>query len=167
MDMGHCLVPSIISSTDIIILGKVNDENQAPASIMCVLRCLVINQDIASQNLAELLLLCRREAVREVDLVSDDKVTSLARLLRDGHAKTGIPLFSPGLGRTGFVQVQLLALDGCDGPLPTRQSLLEVESDGMYNVVVLALEEWVLFLQNRQHRAEQSLGVVANLPLPR
>jgi hypothetical protein len=78
------------------------------------------------EDLPQLLFLCRRQGGRELDIVLDDKVSSLAWLLGDGHAEIGIDIGATRLSGSSLVEAQLLAVDRGDGPLPTREGLLEI-----------------------------------------
>lgn len=98
------------------------------------------------QNLAQLLLLGRGETRWEVDLVSDDKVSTLPRLLGNGHTESWESLLATRLCRAALVQVDLLAIDCGHSSLPASEGLLEVQSDGVDNVVVFALVERMFFL---------------------
>lgn len=101
------------------------------------------------QNLPKFLLLLGGQARREVDFVLDDEVAALAFLLGDGHAEAGISVFAAWLRRAGFVEVDLLAVDGRDGSPPTREGFLQIQSDGVNEVVILALEKRMRFLEER------------------
>lgn len=70
----------------------------------------------------------------------------MARLLGDGHAEAGVRVGATGLSRASLVDVKLLAVDGADGTLPAAESLLEVEVDGLDDIVSFTRVEGMGFL---------------------
>ena len=86
------------------------------------------------------------EISRRLDVHADDEVAALVGLLALGHAEVGEALCEVGSSWAAAADGDLLSVDGLDGSLPTGQRFLEVEGDGMLDVVAFALEERVWFL---------------------
>lgn len=101
------------------------------------------------QNLTEFLLLLSGQTGGEVDLVSDDEVTTLALLFGDGHSQPGVPIFTAGLRGTRLVEVDLLSVDCRDGSLPAGESFFEIQSHSVNEIIVLALKQRVRFLRKK------------------
>jgi len=94
-----------------------------------------------------LLLLRGRQGRGELDLVLDDEVAPLARLLGDGHPQPREPVLAPGLRRDGLSDRDILAVDGRDGAIPAAQRLLEIEFDRVDDIVALADVQRMGFLK--------------------
>ena len=87
-----------------------------------------------------------RQARRELDLHTNDKVTALCRLLALGHAEVGIAL-CPGRSRgPAAAYAELFVVDCLHGAAPAGEGFFEVEFDGALDVVAFAGEERVWFL---------------------
>ena len=94
-----------------------------------------------------MLLLRGRQGRGELDLVLDDEVAPLARLLGDGHPQSRESVLAPGLRRDGLSDRDVLAVDGGDGAIPAAQSLLEIELDRVDDIVALADVQRMGFLK--------------------
>jgi hypothetical protein len=100
----------------------------------------------SSQNLLQPLFLRRAQRHRELNIVLDDEIAALARLLGDWHAQPRVGIRATRLRGARLVNVELLAVYRCDSSLPACQGLLQVEIDGVDYVVAVADEERVWFL---------------------
>ena len=99
-----------------------------------------------SQNILELPLLLGSQGSGELDVVGDDEVPSLVRLLAERHAQVGIAIRAAGLRGAGFVDVDLLAVDGGHCASPARESFLQLEVQLQADIVSVAGEDWMLLL---------------------
>lgn len=99
-----------------------------------------------SQNLAELLLLRRRQRNGELDVVLDDEVAALPGLLRDGHAERRIYVGAAGLRGARFLKRDVLAVNSSDCAFPSGQGFLEVQVDGLNEIVTVARVQRMWFL---------------------
>jgi hypothetical protein len=70
------------------------------------------------QNLLELILLCRRQTSREVDLDANDEVASFVWLLALGHAEVGVTISEGWWCGTAGTDADLFAVDGFYGSCP-------------------------------------------------
>jgi hypothetical protein len=96
------------------------------------------------QNLLQLLLLLRREVSWEIDLISNDKITSPTLLHR--HSEVWIYILRARLRWAGFLDADVLVIDGLHGTFPAGQRFLQVELDFADDVVIVASEDGMFFL---------------------
>ena len=105
--------------------------------------------DVASsQNVFQYPLLFQRQTCWEFDIVCDDELSSGIWLLAERHALVWKAFLRTWLSRTRLFKVDLLAVDGCNCPLPTCEGFFEVQFDCAVNVVSIPGEERVWFLES-------------------
>lgn len=98
------------------------------------------------QNILEDVFLRGRQAGRELDIDTHDKIASLTGFLRDGHALTRESFLVTRLSGTGFGNANGFAVDGFDNAFPAGKGLFESQVDGRDKVVTLTLEGRMWFL---------------------
>lgn len=101
---------------------------------------------ISSQDLLQLPLLLKSQGRREFNIIRDDEFSSFRWLLGKWHAPTWIVVFGTWLCGTGFLDLDLLAVDGGYGSLPACECLFEIEVYGLVDIVAFAGVEGVFFL---------------------
>lgn len=99
------------------------------------------------QNLLQLSLLLHRQTRGELDVAHNHEVAPHTRILAVWHAEARERFLGARLCRTGFLELDLLAVNGSDCSSPAGQSFLEFESDCVENIVAVASIEdmWFLF----------------------
>lgn len=70
------------------------------------------------QNILQFGFLRSRQCSRESHIISNDEITPGIRFLAKWHAEIGVAVFASWLCGTGFVDVDLAAVDGGYGSLP-------------------------------------------------
>ena len=96
------------------------------------------------QNLLKSSPLLSSQRRRELHVVSNDEVSTSTVLLR--HTKLWVRILGARLCGSCTVDVEVLAIDGCDCALPSGQCLLELQVDRQHDVVAFAGEEGMFFL---------------------
>lgn len=98
----------------------------------------------------------------ELDVVLDNKVTPLARLLGDWHSEARVGITGAWLRRPCLVDLQLLSVNGCDCALPACQGLLELQVDIVDDIITLASVECMFFLSKKNVSISNSPSTCSN-----